>query len=208
MKIGWLAVAIAAVALVAADPALARKRHKPRAATAMRRRALSVHLGRPVVQRPPATERLRAGGAINTDEYIGQDPDPNIRFQLQRDPTTGYIGTADQVALRTPARCRTRPPLPAPASSPKPATAPARRWRWRRSGGRARSCPRARGAWSSGHARCRDRRRSTSPSPSVRFQNARSLSVPRRNDSTTGSVILPSRKSSPTFLPSLADLPP
>ena len=39
-------------------------------------------------------------------------------------------------------------------------------------------------------------------------QKLRSLSEPRRNDSTTGSVILPSRKSSPTFLPSLAALPP
>src|SRR5262249_49490556 len=43
-----------------------------------------------------------------------------------------------------------------------------------------------------------------SPSSSVRRQNARSLSDPRRNDSTTGSVILPSRKSSPVFLPGLA----
>ena len=47
-----------------------------------------------------------------------------------------------------------------------------------------------------------------SPCSSARVQNARSLSEPRRNDSTTGSVILPSRKSSPIFLPSLADLPP
>ena len=35
-----------------------------------------------------------------------------------------------------------------------------------------------------------------------------SLSLPRRKASTTGRVILPSRKSSPTFLPSFADLPP
>ena len=33
-------------------------------------------------------------------------------------------------------------------------------------------------------------------------QKARSSAVPRRKDSTTGRVILPSRKSSPTFLPS------
>jgi hypothetical protein len=26
------------------------------------------------------------------NQYIGQDPDPNIRFQLQRDPRTGYSG--------------------------------------------------------------------------------------------------------------------
>ena len=43
---------------------------------------------------------------------------------------------------------------------------------------------------------------------SVRRQNSRSSGAPRRNDSTTGSVILPSRKSSPTFLPSLAEEPP
>ncbi len=40
------------------------------------------------------------------------------------------------------------------------------------------------------------------------FPKARSSSLPRRKDSTTGSVILPSRKSSPTFLPSFADVPP
>jgi len=43
---------------------------------------------------------------------------------------------------------------------------------------------------------------------SARIQNRRSLSLPRRNANTTGKVILPSRKSSPMFLPSLAALPP
>jgi hypothetical protein len=47
-----------------------------------------------------------------------------------------------------------------------------------------------------------------SPRSSVRRQNSRSSVEPRRNDNTTGRVILPSRKSSPTFLPSLAAEPP
>jgi hypothetical protein len=92
MKIGWLAVAIAAVALVAADPALARKRHKP----APRPQCAAGPYqftweglwfnGRPLPNGcSPAVHQF--------GEYIGQDPDPNIRFQLQRDPTTGYIGT-------------------------------------------------------------------------------------------------------------------
>ena len=57
-------------------------------------------------------------------------------------------------------------------------------------------------------ARSPDRRRRFRRCSSVRRQNSRSAVEPRRNDSTTGSVILPSRKSSPTFLPSLAEEPP
>src|SRR5579883_1924072 len=47
-----------------------------------------------------------------------------------------------------------------------------------------------------------------SPVSSVRRQKSRCSLVPRRNDRTTGRVILPSRKSSPIFLPSFAEVPP
>jgi hypothetical protein len=66
MKLGWLAVALAGLAMVH-DPAAARPRHY---------RAVSPACAPPVYQ---------------YGRYIGQDPDPFIRFQLNRDPGTGYI---------------------------------------------------------------------------------------------------------------------
>ena len=89
MKIGWLVLASAAVALVASNPALARKRHR-------------VAVPRQCVDRPYAFSwgGLLTNGAPQPNGcapavyqygyYVGQDPDPNIRMQLLRDPATGY----------------------------------------------------------------------------------------------------------------------
>jgi hypothetical protein len=91
MKSRWLfvaGVALAGLAVAAADPALARSRH---------------HKVRPVCANPPvqfSLERLLFNGPPHPNgcapsvfaygEYIGQDPDPRIRHDLRRDPATGY----------------------------------------------------------------------------------------------------------------------
>lgn len=91
MKSRWLILvgagfALAGLAIAAADPALARSRHKVR----------------PVCANPPAHSWLEgllfngkpqpngcAPPVFAYGEYVGQDPDPYIRLQLARDPETG-----------------------------------------------------------------------------------------------------------------------
>jgi hypothetical protein len=92
MKSAWLGIALAGIALVvAADPALARKRHHkpaPQPARCMDAPYQFTWGGLLFNGRPQPN-----GCAPAVHEYgyyIGQDPDPNIRFQLQRDPATGY----------------------------------------------------------------------------------------------------------------------
>jgi hypothetical protein len=88
--IGWLTVASAVVALLAADPALARKRHSPAPVPpqCVDRPVEFSWLGVLLNQRPEANGC--APPVYEYGMYIGQDPDPNIRFQLQRQPQTGY----------------------------------------------------------------------------------------------------------------------
>ncbi len=87
MKLRWLAVGMLGLAVVAADPALARVRHKAKLHCAPQRVEFSWHnlLFGPAPQpngcSPPVFEYGR---------FVGQDPDPNIRFQLRRNPNTGY----------------------------------------------------------------------------------------------------------------------
>lgn len=93
MKVRWLIVAVAALGVVAADAAVAkpRKAKVPRAAACVdQARPFSWdfllpgnHGPQPNGCAPPVYQYGR---------YIGQDPDPNIRLQLMRDPGTGYSG--------------------------------------------------------------------------------------------------------------------
>ena len=88
MKTGWLAVAFAAAALVAAGPALARPRKAPPRPQCVDRPVEFSWLGILTNEKPTANG---CAPAVNEyGYYIGQDPDPNIRFQLQRQPQTGY----------------------------------------------------------------------------------------------------------------------
>jgi hypothetical protein len=91
MKTGWLAVAIAAVALVA-NPALARKRHKPAPPPQCVDGPYEFTWGGLLFNGRPEPNGC-APAVHEYGQYIGQDPDPNIRFQLRRDPSTGYEGT-------------------------------------------------------------------------------------------------------------------
>ncbi len=103
MKLRWTLFAVAGfagvVGLVAADPALARVPHHkvkhyhkyhhqqrlascaPRPADWSFRQFWFAGSPQPNGCAPPV---------FVNGEYIGQDPDPNIRFQLRRDPNTGF----------------------------------------------------------------------------------------------------------------------
>ncbi len=98
MKLTWLVIAIAGLTLVAADQAAARAKHHRH----YRHRAHYAHcVDRP---KPFSWGFLLPGGAPAPEpngcappvheygRYVGQDPDANIRFQLRRDPATGYSG--------------------------------------------------------------------------------------------------------------------
>lgn len=85
MKYLWLVLA-ALLVVGGADPAFARKKKAPPRCVD-RPYAFSWSFlwsgdePRPNYCSPPVHEYGR---------YIGQDPDANIRFQLRRDPATGY----------------------------------------------------------------------------------------------------------------------
>jgi hypothetical protein len=87
MKFFWLVLAAVLVA-VAVDPALAAKKKRsaqPQCVDQPYQFSWSFlwsgSAPQPNYCSPPVYEYGR---------YIGQDPDPNIRFQLRRDPATGY----------------------------------------------------------------------------------------------------------------------
>ena len=79
---------IAAFGVVAADPALARAKHKTyrQLRTASRwDTSLTGWLFNPRPRPNGCAPPVYAYG-----HYVGQDPDPYIRQQLRRDPATGY----------------------------------------------------------------------------------------------------------------------
>lgn len=93
MKIGWMLIApTAAIALTALDPALARGKQKHRAAHAVSR--CNPQPERPWISLFSVRSEPRPNGCAPAvyqyGKFIGQDPDPHIRQQLLRDPTTGY----------------------------------------------------------------------------------------------------------------------
>jgi hypothetical protein len=91
MKFGWIVVVaafIAALGVIAADPALARAKHKTARHCVDRAHEFSWDF---VLPGAPGPQPNGCSPAVyEYGRYVGQDPDPNIRFQLRRDPTTGY----------------------------------------------------------------------------------------------------------------------
>ena len=87
MNMRWLMVGISGLGLIAADPALARSRHKTKPVCVDRPSQLSWEgfffngVPQPNGCAPAVFER---------GEYVGQDPDPNVRLQLRRNPNNGY----------------------------------------------------------------------------------------------------------------------
>lgn len=81
------AILVAGLAVVAADPALARVKQKA-ARHCVDRPQTFTWSG--IFTNPAPQPNGCAPPVYAYGRYIGQDPDPNIRFQLQRDPDTGY----------------------------------------------------------------------------------------------------------------------
>jgi hypothetical protein len=87
MRFCWTVIAVAALALIVTDPAAARKRHHVK----LRCDDYPVHFSWYGVWSNPAPRPNGCAPPVYAyGEYIGQDPDPFIRSQLLRDPTTGY----------------------------------------------------------------------------------------------------------------------
>jgi hypothetical protein len=85
MKMRLPLIAAAVLVILAAAPALAR--HKVHRHCADRPYGFSL-MG--LLTNPHPQPNGCAPPVYVYGEYVGQDPDPNIRFQLNRDPTTGY----------------------------------------------------------------------------------------------------------------------
>ncbi len=92
MKFSWIVVAGAALvavsSVIAADPALARARHKAVRHCVDRTARDPGLFG--FFFNPAARPNGCAPPVYQYGRYVGQDPDPFIRLQLRRDPTTGY----------------------------------------------------------------------------------------------------------------------
>jgi hypothetical protein len=87
MKLRWAVMAVAVLGVIAVEPALARPRHKARPHCVDRPYEFS--LGGLLFNPRPQPNGC-APPVYVSGEYVGQDPDPNIRFQLKRDPASGY----------------------------------------------------------------------------------------------------------------------
>ncbi len=88
MRAALLVLAVAAFAFAAADSASARiKRHLQRVHCVDQPYEFS---WRGIWTNPAPQPNGCAPPVYQYNRYVGQDPDPNIRFQLLRDPVTGY----------------------------------------------------------------------------------------------------------------------
>jgi hypothetical protein len=89
MKHKWLTVPALAIVLSIGGQAFARDKHKEQTRCVPNKPyefSWSFLLpGQPAPQPNGCAPPVYAYG-----KYIGQDPDPNIRFQMHRDPATGY----------------------------------------------------------------------------------------------------------------------
>jgi len=88
MRLVLSILAIAAFAIAAADPASARVKHQQRAYCDDRPYEFSWDFVLPGTRNPQPNGCTPPVYQYN--KFIGQDPDPNIRLQLRRDPASGY----------------------------------------------------------------------------------------------------------------------
>jgi hypothetical protein len=80
-------VLAAGLSVIAAAPALARAKHKVQRQCIDRPHEFS---WRGLFWSPAPQPNGCAPAVYAQGRFVGQDPDPNIRFQLHRDPRTGY----------------------------------------------------------------------------------------------------------------------
>ena len=88
MRAALFVVAIAAFAIAAADSASARSKQRPQQPRCTDRPYEFSWSG--LLTNPRPQPNGCAPPVYQYNRYIGQDPDANIRFQLKRDPATGY----------------------------------------------------------------------------------------------------------------------
>ena len=86
MTLRWAVITVAVLGVMAADPALARAKHKARPHCVAR--PLEFSWTEWLFNPPPQPNGCSPPVYVD-GEFIGQDPDPNIRAQLRRDPATG-----------------------------------------------------------------------------------------------------------------------
>lgn len=94
MRFRWLVMACAGLAcaglaVTAADPASARARYKARAHAHCVDRPYEFSYYRLLFGTKPRPNGC-APPVYAYGNYVGQDPDPNIRAYMKRDPWTGY----------------------------------------------------------------------------------------------------------------------
>ena len=77
-----IAFGIAVAVAVPADAAPARKHKK----------IVAVQTAKPAQSKYWGTDFVRAGPLYHGQDYLGDDPDPNIRFQILRDLSGRYGG--------------------------------------------------------------------------------------------------------------------
>ena len=93
MNMRWLLIGFSGLAmagLVATDPADAASRKRYKAQRAVCADIPAPFSWRGVWFNGKPRPNGCAPAVIEHGEYIGQDPDPNVRAALRRDPNTGY----------------------------------------------------------------------------------------------------------------------
>jgi hypothetical protein len=89
MKIGWLVIALAGLGMIASDPALARTKHKVRVPPQCVDRPTTFSVEGLFLNPKPRPNGC-APAVYQYGQYIGQDPDANIRAYMKKDVWTGY----------------------------------------------------------------------------------------------------------------------
>jgi hypothetical protein len=87
MKVRLIVFAVAGLAVIAADPALSRAKHKAQRQCIDRPQSFTWG---GIITNPAPQPNGCAPPVYEYGRYVGQDPDPFIRQQLRRDPQTGY----------------------------------------------------------------------------------------------------------------------
>ncbi len=90
MKFTWFAIALAALSVATASSASARAKHRTLHQTQCIDQPYQVSWDFLLPGQSAPQPNGCSPPVYQYNRYIGQDPDPNIRFQLQRDPATGY----------------------------------------------------------------------------------------------------------------------
>lgn len=95
MKFTWFAIALAALSVATAGSASARAKHRPPHQTQCIDQPRQFSWGFLLPGQSVPHPNGCSPAVYTNGQLVGQDPDPNIRFQLLRDPATGYSAVAN-----------------------------------------------------------------------------------------------------------------